>query len=97
MRYKEGHTLFVQTGNFAAAYNRLKAGGEETYRDQRASVDWVEKLSQSCSVTVLSIGGDAYDSSQLSPTLRSVNVAYETADLPWLRDFFDDISPERII
>ena len=91
------NVLFVQTGHYAEAYARLKTGGEETYRDQRASVDWVESLSQSCSVTVLSISGETYDDIQLSPTLRSVNVSYETADELWFRNFFDETSPDKII
>mgnify|MGYP001822557331 CR=1 FL=1 len=91
------HVLFVQAGDYTEAYNRLKADGAETYRDQRASVDWVETLSQDCSVTVLAIGPPQQDDTRLSPSLRSVNISYEQADKAWLRRFFDDVQPDRII
>ena len=65
------HVLFVQTGDYAEAYMRFKNGGAETYRDQRASVDWVEALSQTCSVTVLTIANqetvDRQTDTQLTP------------------------------
>lgn len=95
--FKTMNVLFIQAGEYAAVYDRLKAGGPETYRDQRVSIDWVEKLSQSCSVTVLALGHPEYDDTQVSPTLRSVNVSYEHADKAWFRQFFEDARPDRII
>ena len=91
------NVLFVQAGEYATVFDHLKAGGAETYRDQRASVDWVENLSRDYSVTVLAIGPSEIDDTQISPTLRSVSVDYGTADMPWLQRFFDDVQPDRII
>lgn len=50
--------LFVQNGDFAEAYNKFAEGGLETYRDQRASVDFVAGLAPSAKVTTFAFGGD---------------------------------------
>ena len=91
------NVLFIQAGEYAAVYDRLKAGGPETYRDQRVSIDWVKELSQSHSVTVLALGRPEHDDTRVSPTLRSVDMRYEEADQVWFRQFFNDVQPDRII
>lgn len=89
--------LFVQTGPFAEAYTRLQKGGPETFRDQRASVSWVEKLSASCSVTTLALFGETHEDIQLTPQLRSVTCPYAAATGNWIEAFFDQVQPERLI
>lgn len=42
--------LFVQSGDFEEAYKRFATGGPETYRDQKASVDFVASLAPAAKV-----------------------------------------------
>ena len=60
--------LFIQHGDFADAFNRFAAGGMETYRDQRASVDFVAEVSKDSRVTVFSFGNDISEV-QIGPNL----------------------------
>src|SRR5438270_13370147 len=66
--------LFIQFGNYAEAFGRLAAGGEETYFAQRASVASVGELALRVDdVCVLCVNEDA--SEQVAPNgVRSLGV-----------------------
>lgn len=70
--------LFLQYGDFADAFRRLKAGGVETYRDQRHSVDYAETLASQYNITVIGVCDRSHDEA-LSPTLRSVGMPVRQA------------------
>lgn len=49
--------LFIQHGDYAEAYRRFENGGDETFRDQRRSVDHTHALARTARVTVLALKG----------------------------------------
>ena len=60
--------LFVQNGDFEDAYRGFAEGGLETYRDQKASVDFVASLAPDAMVTTFAFGAKNYRS-QLAANL----------------------------
>jgi glycosyltransferase involved in cell wall biosynthesis len=89
--------LFFQYGDFGEAFRRLQGGGPETYRDQRASVDFVASLRKQYAVTTLAIC-DRDHREDLDYNLRSVGISMESA---YRRDFLfgvlNDIEPDLIV
>ncbi len=89
--------LFFQNGDFGEAYRRFQEGGLETYRDQRASVDFVASLrSQYVVTTIAMCGRDHKD--DLDNNLRSIGISVESA---YRREFLfrmlNDIGPDMIV
>jgi glycosyltransferase involved in cell wall biosynthesis len=70
------NVLILQYGDYADAYRRFQAGGAETYRDQRHSVDFVASLAPAYNVITLSICERPHDE-QLRLGLRSVGILFE--------------------
>ncbi|WP_294395104.1 glycosyltransferase [uncultured Sphingomonas sp.] len=66
--------LFLQSGNYAEAWTRLRDGGPEDYRDQRASVDVVSALAEQHDVLIVSTMGGPYQT-ELAPGLRAIGLA----------------------
>ena len=90
-------TVFFQSGDFGEAYARLAAGGFETYRDQKASVDLVAELCGAGGVDVISVADRVHDES-LAPGLRSIGIARGmTADRRWLDRLLSGLAPDRIV
>jgi glycosyltransferase involved in cell wall biosynthesis len=89
--------LFFQHGDFGEAYRRFQEGGLETYRDQRASVDFVASLRSRYAVTTVAIC-DRDHGDDLANNLRSVGISHNSA---YRRDFlfklFNDIRPDMIV
>ena len=71
--------LFFQYGDYGVAYHRLPAGGVETYRDQRHTVNFVASLAPDHDVTTVAICDRSHDE-VLAPGLRSIGVPL---DLAW--------------
>lgn len=88
--------LFFQAGNYGEAYRRFRDGGPETYRDQRASVDFVARLSEENNVTTAAVSNDPHDD-QLTPTLRSIGISYGGVTADWVSKLFDELKPDRAI
>lgn len=89
--------LFLQHGDYAEAWDRLRAGGEERYREQRASVDFVEKLSADFDVTVASICETPHDR-RLTPRLRAAGLSKAVAlDPGRLGATLDDFGPQVMV
>jgi len=60
LKRNDTNILFYQTGDFADAYRRLEEGGPETFRDQRASVEFVASLRSHYTVTTIAQGVREY-------------------------------------
>jgi glycosyltransferase involved in cell wall biosynthesis len=89
--------LFLQHGDYPEAWARLRAGGEESYREQRASVEFVEGLAGGFDVTVASIC-DAPHDERLAPKLRARGLTRTTAlDPAALAGFLDDCAPQLMV
>ena len=65
--------MFMQNGDFREAFERFTEGGEETYLDQRRSVEFVAGLAEGIAVTVVSASSSDYDV-MLAPRLRSIGI-----------------------
>ena len=89
--------LFFQYGDFGEAYRRLKDGGLETYRDQRASVEYVSSLQSKYEVTTLALCSRPHDE-LLDKSLRSVGVdegaTYQTG---FIGRLLDDQAPHILV
>lgn len=88
--------LFVQYGNYAESYARFANGGPETFRDQKASVDFVSDLSKSHDVTIVAIC-DARHDMRLTPKLRSIGVHYDDLVSTRISQIFDEMDPDLLI
>ncbi len=80
--------LVIQYGDYAEAYDRFASGGEETYRDQRASVRLFADLAPTDEVTTVAINVPKHDR-LLAPNLRSIGLTV-AADNRRLRNAFVD-------
>jgi glycosyltransferase involved in cell wall biosynthesis len=94
---RELNILFFQFGDFGQAYRRFQEGGPETYRDQRASVDFVASLRSRYSVTtVAACGRDHRD--DLRKNLRSIGISAKSAcQRHFLVQLLNDISPDIMV
>lgn len=88
--------LFFQHGDYAWAYRRLGEGAEETYRDQRRSVDFVAGLTERLRVGVVSFTEAAYDA-ELAPGLRASGVRMDELTPARLSALFDAHDPELVV
>ena len=88
--------LFVQHGRFAEDYERLAAGGPETYRDQRASVIYVADLAERHQITILAITDDPFDATP-KQNLRCIGLPFQTLDTAKIAWVFDQAQPDRLI
>lgn len=87
--------LFFQFGDFAADWLRLGSGAQETYRDQRASVDYAAGLARDYEVTVISVCGRSY-AEDLAPGLRAVGI-HDRIPRNDLNAILAGISPDLLI
>lgn len=89
--------LFFQHGDFGEAYRRFQEGGQETYRDQRASVDFVASLRSRYVVTTAAIC-EREHRDDLDKNLRSVGISSGSAyRREYLLQLFDEIRPDLIV
>jgi len=89
--------LFFQHGDFGEAYRRLQEGGLETYRGQRASVDFVASLRSRYTVTTIAICGRDHRE-DLDDNLRSIGISQNTAcRLDYLLQLLNDVGPDMIV
>lgn len=96
MRHRRPRLLFVQYGDFMEAYIRLKAGGPETYRDQRKSVEYVESLSGDFDITVLSICNYAY-SQFITENINSIGCLNTQLNDSYISNLFDIDNPKLFV
>jgi glycosyltransferase involved in cell wall biosynthesis len=89
--------LFFQNGDYREAYERFQSGGEETYLDQRRSVEFVAALARKLRVVVASASAAAHDT-VLAPGLRSIGIPL---DRFWTdavgKDVIAEVRPTRVI
>ncbi len=89
--------LFVQYGDFRAALRNFEAGGEETYMDQRKSVEFVQTMSASADVVVAAASAAPYDEF-VAPGLRVIGIRRSDiygSDLP--TRLLDDVQPSLCV
>ncbi len=89
--------LFFQHGDFGEAYRRFADGGPETYRDQRASVDFVADLRHAHQVTTLAIC-DRPHREILTENLASIGITAQTGwDAAAIKPILDEVAPALIV
>lgn len=88
--------LFFQRGNYASALESARAKVPETYRDQYASVAYVESLSSRYNVVVVSSGDDPHDI-QIDANLRSVRLYRQKGDITGAAELLKEIGPDLIV
>jgi glycosyltransferase involved in cell wall biosynthesis len=89
--------VIIQNGDYGDAYRRLRAGGPETFRDQRHSVDYVAALVPDHEITTIAVC-DRHHDEELAPGLRSIGIP---PDLAWDRrrlwPLLDRLAPEALV
>lgn len=89
--------LFVQNGDYREAWRRFAAGGPETYRDQRASVDFVAGLAPAARVETLAFGPESYRE-ELAPGLWAAGLPHDRLeDSAAIAGIFDAARPSHVI
>jgi glycosyltransferase involved in cell wall biosynthesis len=88
--------LFVQNGDFAEAYKRFADGGVETYRDQRASVNFVAGLASEARVTTFAFGANG-DRVELAPKLWATGGARKLLDARRISALFEEAKVTHLI
>lgn len=88
--------LFFQFGNFAEAYARLSAGGNETYRDQRRSVFHAVELAETHIVTFVQISSEKHDTA-LKHGLRSIGLEGYSHSRTKMVSLIEEIQPDIVI
>lgn len=88
--------MFYQHGDLRESLDRFAAGGTETYRDQRVSVTYVERLATRHDVTVIAMCGTQYD--ERRGILRLIGLTDQASfDLAHARALVRDVAPDRLI
>lgn len=88
--------LFVQNGDFAEAYRRFADGSAETYRDQKASVDFVAELAPEVRVTTFAFGADN-DRIELAPELWATGGTRQTFGAQHISELFDQAEVTHLV
>lgn len=88
--------LFVQHGDYAEAYQRFAEGGAETYRNQKASVDFVASLASEARVTTFTFGAHQ-DRVELAPQLWTSGGSREALDAQRISGLFDETEATHLV
>lgn len=88
--------MILQHGDYAEAYERFRAGGEETYRNQRFTVGFVASLAAEVAVTVVALGQQRYHV-ELDPGLRAMGIPYGDLRQGWAGAVFDTVRPDLLV
>jgi glycosyltransferase involved in cell wall biosynthesis len=89
--------LFFQYGDYREAYHGFQNGRSETYRDQKASVNFVADLANTYSIVTVAICDEEYDE-QLAPELRAIGITRATAyNSRTLKALLERLKPQLII
>ena len=89
--------LFVQSGDYGAAYHALMAGEPETYRDQKASVEAVAGLAERMKVVVVCVQGRETPLHELAPNLSACVIPRQDLTPERISALFDDVLPSHLI
>jgi hypothetical protein len=89
--------VILQYGDYGEVYRRLGAGGLETYRDQRHSVNYVASLAPEHDVTTLAVCDRPHDE-VLAQGLRSIGAPCKSYwDSSRLWPLLDQLGAEAFI
>lgn len=88
---------FFQFGDFGEAYRRFQDGLPETFRDQRASVDFVASLQSQYEVTTVATCAREHRE-EFGPRLRSIGITVKPAySRSFIDGLMDDIAPDIMV
>lgn len=88
--------LFIQNGDYRDAYQRFANGGDETYRDQRRSVDYVANLAPEAYVSTASFTDETYRT-ELAPNLWAVGMKRDAVTASVVREIYDQEDPTHVV
>lgn len=88
--------LFVQHGDYRKAYISFMNGGQETYRDQKRSVNYVAALALNDKVTTVTFGDEEH-CTELIPNLWSIGLRAETIRKADIARVLNETKPTHII
>lgn len=88
--------LFIQNGDYRAAYHRFAQGGDETYRDQKRSVDYVADLAPEAYVSTASFTDEAYHS-ELAPNLWAHGMVRDRVTTALIKEIYDHEAPSHVV
>lgn len=88
--------IFVQHGDFRETWETFRAGGAESYRDQRRSVTYVGDLRDRFDVTVVAIG-PRDDMGQLEEGLWVRRIPRADMSHRRMRALFDELRPDLMV
>jgi glycosyltransferase involved in cell wall biosynthesis len=88
--------LFIQTGDFRETYLKLSEGRDETYRDQKKSVDFVASLTSRGRVTTVAFGSENYHA-ELAPSLWSAGLQETRLSASSIARVFDEAQPTHVV
>lgn len=88
--------LFIQNGDYRDAYWRFAEGGEETYRDQRRSVDYVANLAPEAYVCTASFADENYRT-ELAPNLWAIGMKRDGVRTGLIREIYDQEAPTHVV
>lgn len=88
--------LFIQHGDFRDAYLNFERGHDETYRDQKKSVDFVSSLAPEWHTTIVTLGAQEYWT-ELAPNLWAGGVRRDVFCSRIVSDLFDRVAPTHVV
>ncbi|MEM9739555.1 MAG: glycosyltransferase family 4 protein [Pseudomonadota bacterium] len=88
--------FFVQNGDFAEAFAAFARGEAETYRDQKRSVDYVNRLALENEVSTLTLGTQRHEV-ELARNLFAYGLPREDCDRAAVRHLFNRIRPSHLV
>jgi glycosyltransferase involved in cell wall biosynthesis len=89
--------VFFQFGDYGAAYRNLKAGGSESFRDQKYSVDFVASFTGDHRMSTVAICDRPHDE-DLAPNLHSVGLTLsEARQTATVRRILTELAPGLIV
>lgn len=91
--------IFIQYGDYYNAYRNLISGGNETYKAQKYSVDFVYDLSMmdDCNVCVLCVNSNNYYDENITDKLRVIGITKNDTNDSSLCNILRDFLPSHII
>lgn len=88
--------LFIQNGDYKDAYLRFADGGDETYRDQRRSVDWVASFAPENICTTVALTPSNYRQ-ELADNLWAVGIRRAEVTKSSVKRIFDEAKPTHVV
>ena len=88
--------VFIQHGDFREVYRRFSDGGDETYRDQKKSVNFVAALAPEARVTTIAFGPETYRT-ELALNLWAVGLRRDSLRTSDIAGVLENAEPSHVI